>query len=174
MRRTVEKLVNLRADYITVWAVKSVVAAALKAVRGSETKILTVGALTSAEKNPALLTAPAARLAAAVRDGAAGIIAAPELILSVRDISPNPIITATPGIKFTSQENYPGQKWSSTVEEVIQVGGDYLIAGRIISTADNPEESAKKIIREIEIAQEKSPILASLRITIAELPGQRY
>ena len=78
----------------------------------------------------------------AVDSGATGIIAPatrPERIRHLRDIIGDDMLILSPGV---------GAQGGSA-KDTIEAGADFIIVGRAIYKSENPEESAKKIVREI-------------------------
>ncbi|MCP2605327.1 orotidine-5'-phosphate decarboxylase [Candidatus Aminicenantes bacterium AH-873-B07] len=85
----------------------------------------------------------------AIEAGIDGIVCSPkEIELLRRNLGEKPLIV-TPGIRpIWSQKN--DQKRIMTPREAIQKGADYLVIGRPIISASNPEEAFLKIINEIK------------------------
>lgn len=88
------------------------------------------------------------RARAAVAAGADGLIVSGETIAQVRkEVGPDPILVC-PGIRPTGSE--PGdQKRIATPAAAISAGADYLVVGRPIWQAPDPQAMAQSIIEEI-------------------------
>ena len=80
--------------------------------------------------------------------GLDGVVCSAGEIESLRNLCGRDFKLLSPGIrpKWASKND---QKRSVTPREAIELGADYLVIGRPISSADNPAEAAKKIIFEI-------------------------
>ncbi len=87
----------------------------------------------------------------AVANGAGGIVASAQEVAALRAKLPSEIVIVTPGIrpKGSPQDD---QARVMTPSEAIQAGADYLVVGRPIRDAPNPQEAAAAIAEEIASA----------------------
>lgn len=85
----------------------------------------------------------------AQKAGASGVVASPLDIVNLRrDLGENFVIV-TPGIRSADEQVSDDQKRTLSAFEAIQAGADYIVVGRPIRQAREPEEACRRIIREI-------------------------
>lgn len=95
------------------------------------------------------LTEEVERLALLARKaGLDGVVASPQEIRLIKDSCGDDFVVVTPGVRpsFASMDD---QKRVMTPAEAVKAGADYLVIGRPITKADNPEMAATKIIEEM-------------------------
>ncbi len=80
--------------------------------------------------------------------GLDGVICSPREIEAVKEIGGSGFLTVSPGVR-PAGSNINDQSRVATPREVIRAGGDYLVVGRPIRTAEDPYAAAWKIIEEI-------------------------
>lgn len=87
--------------------------------------------------------------ALAQTSGLAGVVASPREIQTIRNTCGREFMIVTPGIRpyWAARGD---QKRVMTPAEAVKLGADYLVVGRPITQADDPQEAALKIIREME------------------------
>lgn len=81
----------------------------------------------------------------AKKSGLTGVVCSPHEIKLVEKICGANFITVVPGIRPKGVEKQD-QSRIMTPDEAAKAGADYLVIGRPITQADNPEETLKKII----------------------------
>ena len=92
------------------------------------------------------------RLATLALDaGCGGIVASAQEASSLRQALGTAFTLVTPGIRPAGSVA-ADQARVVTPEAAIRAGADYLVVGRPISAADDPAESARTILRQIELA----------------------
>jgi len=92
------------------------------------------------------------RLARLAREaGMDGVVASPKEIGLIREACGPDFIIVTPGVRpvFASKDD---QKRVTTPADAVAAGSDYLVIGRPISAAANPETAADRILEEMSQA----------------------
>jgi orotidine-5'-phosphate decarboxylase len=84
----------------------------------------------------------------AVKFGLRGLVCSPLEIAALRKILPAHIQLVTPGIR-TGAEKADDQKRTLTPREAIQAGANWLVIGRPIYAAENPQAAAEKILESL-------------------------
>jgi orotidine-5'-phosphate decarboxylase len=81
--------------------------------------------------------------------GINGVVCSPQEITAIRNTCGKEFKIVTPGIRPAwSAAN--DQKRITTPKEALTMGADYMVIGRPITAADNPESAALRIIEELE------------------------
>jgi orotidine-5'-phosphate decarboxylase len=88
-----------------------------------------------------------ARMAQA--SGIPGVVASAQDVAAIRRACGRDFIIVTPGIRGTRSVAGDDQKRTLSPAEAIKEGADYIVVGRPIRTAENPEDEARQIVREI-------------------------
>lgn len=155
----VESVAQLGATFLTVHAYPQTMKAAVEGKRGSTLRILAVTVLTSYddadlaaagyEMNVKELAA--ARAAQARDTGVDGLVCSAEEVAGLRDIAGPGMALVTPGIRPAGSAT-GDQKRIMTPGRAIQAGADYLVVGRPIVDARDPQAAAEAIVTEIEQA----------------------
>lgn len=85
--------------------------------------------------------------------GMDGVVASPQEVPLVRNVCGADFLTLTPGVRpdFASLDD---QKRVMTPAEAIAAGSDYLVVGRPIAHAEQPQEAARLILNEMAAALE--------------------
>ena len=78
-----------------------------------------------------------------------GIVCSPHEIKLAKELSDNKLIIVTPGIRMI-KDNYNDQKRVMGPKEAVNLGANYLVIGRPITSSNNPTEAIKNINLEIE------------------------
>lgn len=161
---TCKILSDLGVDFITVHAFPQNVAAAIKGVQGTNTKILAVTVLTShndfdivkmgyhdmeiygAETRAEKLVKYRAQLA--VNEGTHGIVCSGQEASLLRYVHGEDLILVTPGIRFPEQ-SMDDQSRVVTPTEAFENGADYIVVGRGIRRAPNPYLAAEEYLESI-------------------------
>jgi len=156
--RGVESLSALGATFLTVHAYPQTMKAAVEARAGSDLKILAVTVLTSYDDadlqaagyrlSVSDLVEARARQAQAL--GVDGLVCSPEEAAALRQIVGRSMSLVTPGIRPAGTAS-GDQKRIMTPARAIAAGADYLVVGRPVVEAADPEAAAEAI--QAEIAQ---------------------
>jgi orotidine-5'-phosphate decarboxylase len=151
----VKSVVRLGASFLTVHAYPQTMKAAVEAREG-DLRILAVTVLTSYNDGDLAaagydFTVPelVAERAAQARDiGVDGLVCSAEEVARVRAIVGTKLALVTPGIRPAGAAA-GDQKRIATPAAAIAAGADYLVVGRPIVAAPDPEAAAEAIVAEI-------------------------
>jgi orotidine-5'-phosphate decarboxylase len=91
------------------------------------------------------------RATASIQAGCDGVIASGRAIQACRERLPEGALIVSPGIR-PSGGSINDHKRSSTPAQAIAAGSDYLVVGRPILQAPDPQEAAREIIDEMDAA----------------------
>ncbi len=80
--------------------------------------------------------------------GLDGVVASPLEIELIRKVCGNDFVIVTPGVRPMWAASNDQQR-VMTPAEAIEAGADYIVVGRPITASDNPRESARAILQEI-------------------------
>jgi orotidine-5'-phosphate decarboxylase len=157
--RGVESVARLGATFLTVHAYPQTMRAAVEGRGGSNLRLLGVTVLTSfddADLAEAGYSATVEHLvperAAQAREiGMDGIVCAPEEAAPLRLIVGAEMALVTPGIRPRGSTR-DEQKRVTTPAQAIGAGADYLVVGRPIIAAPDPQAAARAIVDEIAAA----------------------
>lgn len=84
--------------------------------------------------------------------GAQGVVSSPQEVPLIRNVCGNDFLTVTPGVRPAwSVSN--DQKRITTPGEAIALGSDYIVVGRPILKASDPQEAAQSIVQEMMSAK---------------------
>jgi orotidine-5'-phosphate decarboxylase len=152
----VESVAKLGATFLTVHAYPQTMQAAVEARKGSRLRILGVTVLTSyddadlaAAGYGRTVAALAAERAAQARDiGMDGLVCSAEEAGKLRTIAGPGMVLVTPGIRPAGADK-GDQKRIMTPAAAIKAGADYLVVGRPIVAASDPQAAALAIVAEI-------------------------
>ena len=137
---TVEKatasVAGLAAQLLTVHARPDVMRAAVRGKGGSNLKILGVTVLTSLDKQ-------------ALEDIGYNDVASPLEAASIRALVPDSFLVVTPGVRPRGSAA-GDQKRIATPSAALSSGATHLVVGRPITQADDPAQSARSIMAEID------------------------
>jgi orotidine-5'-phosphate decarboxylase len=157
--RGVESVVRLGASFLTVHAYPQTMHAAVDARKGSPLRILAVTVLTSYDDADLAaagydFTVPelVAERAGQARDvGVDGLVCSPVEAEMLRPMLGPGMVLVTPGIRPAEAEK-GDQKRVMTPASAIAAGADYLVVGRPVVAAPDPEAAAAAIVAEIAAA----------------------
>jgi orotidine-5'-phosphate decarboxylase len=94
-----------------------------------------------------------AELAAA--NGLDGVVASPHEIAAVRSVvARENFLLVTPGVRRASS-SHDDQRRVMTPAEAVRAGADYLVVGRAILNAPDPQRAARDIVEEMKRAGEE-------------------
>jgi orotidine-5'-phosphate decarboxylase len=82
----------------------------------------------------------------AKESGLDGVVCSPHEVQMIKSICGNEFITVTPGIRpLTSHQD--DQKRITTPQEALKLGTDFMVIGRPITTAQNPQKALENILQ---------------------------
>ena len=159
----VKSVARLGASFVTVHGYPQTMQAAV-AAREGDLRILAVTVLTSYDNSDlraagydlAVPELAAKRAAQALDIGIDGVVCSAEEAARLRSIVGTKMALVTPGIRPAGAES-GDQKRIMTPAAAVAAGADYLVVGRPIVAAADPEAAARAIIAEIaeQAAKEK-------------------
>jgi orotidine-5'-phosphate decarboxylase len=160
--RGVANVARMGVQFLTIHAYPQTMRAAVEAKAGSDLKLLAVTVLTSyddgdlAEAGFALgVDALAAKRAAQARSiGVDGLVCSPREAAALRAAIGPDMLLVTPGIR-PERSATGDQKRALTPADAIAAGADYLVVGRPILEASDPNAAVEAIVAEIAAAQRK-------------------
>jgi orotidine-5'-phosphate decarboxylase len=91
-----------------------------------------------------------ARLEAATAGGCDGVVCSAHEIAAVKARAPR-LATMVPGIRLLGEASHD-QARVATPEEAIRRGADWLVVGRAVTAAGDPEAAAESVTRDVEAA----------------------
>ena len=158
VRRSARVAADLGVSFLTVHADQKVVRAAVRGAEGTNLKILAVTVLTSMSDADlqeegfqcSVQELVLRRARRAIEAGCHGIVASGQEAAAIRSL-PGGFIIVTPGIRSAGADRHEQQR-STTPQQAIAAGADYLVVGRPIRDAADPRRAAEQIIREISEA----------------------
>jgi orotidine-5'-phosphate decarboxylase len=159
VQKGVESVAQMGAAFLTVHGYPQTMKAAVAGKRGSTLRILAVTVLTSYDDTDLAAAGydmSVAELAAArgrqARDiGIDGLVCSPEEAATLRDIAGPGMVLVTPGIRPAGSAS-GDQKRTMTPAKAIEAGADYLVVGRPVTEAADPQRAADAIVADIEQA----------------------
>jgi orotidine-5'-phosphate decarboxylase len=157
----VKSVSRVGATFLTVHAYPQTMKAAAGAREGG-LRVLAVTVLTSyddadlkvAGYNMSVRDLVAQRARQALEAGVDGLVCSPEEVASLRAIVGDKLALVTPGIRPAGTAA-GDQKRIATPSAAILAGADYLVVGRPVVTAADPEAAAQAIVAEIASAAKK-------------------
>jgi orotidine-5'-phosphate decarboxylase len=85
----------------------------------------------------------------AQKAGAAGVVASPQDIASLRAHLGDDFLLVTPGIRSSQEAVKDDQKRTLSAQEAVKLGADYIVVGRPIRQAADPLAACRNIVEEI-------------------------
>jgi len=85
----------------------------------------------------------------AIRAGLRGLVCSPQEVVKLRQFVPPAMQLVTPGIR-TGAEKADDQKRTLTPKEAILAGANWLVIGRPIYAAPDPQKAVQAILRELQ------------------------
>ena len=155
VKKSIESLSSLPIKMLTVHTSggKDMMSAAMEAVSGTDIKVFGVTVLTSLSDDDTntIFKRTSSKQVQAMLDSAElagidGVVCSPhELELLSKRTS---LLSITPGIRLENSND--DQKRVMTPKEAIDLGADYLVIGRPITSSENIGESLNKIFQSIQ------------------------
>jgi orotidine-5'-phosphate decarboxylase len=154
--RATEQVAEIGATFLTVHAFPQTMTAAVGALGASPMKLLAVTVMTSYD-NADLAEAGyslgvkdlVARRAQQAQDaGVHGLILSAEEVAAMRALLGPGMLLVTPGIRPAGAA-LADQKRVMTPSEAIRAGSDFLVVGRPVTQASDPQAAAEAIVAEI-------------------------
>ena len=159
--QAIRSAASLGADIVNVHASggPAMLTAAAQAARETGVTVIAVTVLTSLDENElraiGLQATPAeqvVRLAKLTKDcGLAGVVCSPKEITLVREACGRDFLTVVPGIRPAGAA-VGDQKRIMTPAEAAKAGADYIVVGRPILQADDPQGAARAVNAELAAA----------------------
>jgi orotidine-5'-phosphate decarboxylase len=145
--------------FLTVHGSRAIMRAAVEGRGDSKTKLLGVTVLTSFDHEDMAdlgFSVPVSdlvelRVRKAVESGMDGVVCSPLEIRRVREAGGPKLIIVTPGVRSIGAAK-GDQKRIATPSEAVRNGADYLVIGRQVTRASNPEAACREILAEIGAA----------------------
>ena len=159
VERATAQAAGLGATFLTVHAYPQTMRAAVAGAKGTGLRLLAVTVLTSYDDADLLEAGYRFGVVEMVRRraeqaealGVDGLVASAEEVPDVRASVGKTMILVTPGIRPAGAEA-GDQKRVATPAGAIRGGADYLVVGRPITTAADPQQAAAAIVVEIAAA----------------------
>ncbi len=159
VQKGVESVAQMGATFLTVHGFPQTMQAAVAGRQGSSLRILAVTVLTSYDDADLAaagygmgVAALAAQRAQQARDiGIDGLVCSPEEATNLRKIAGPEMALVTPGIRPLGSAS-GDQKRIMSPARAIRSGADYLVVGRPITAAPDPQQAAEAIVAEIKQA----------------------
>ena len=158
--KAMKSLSSLDVDIINVHAAGAIemmqAAAAGFADCDRKPLVIAVTQLTSTDqqtmKNQLLIDYPMEEVVAkyaanAEAAGLAGVVCSPLEVPAVKKICGESLVTVTPGVRFAG-EGKGDQKRVTTPQQAAELGSDFIVMGRSITGAGNPEEAYIRAMKE--------------------------
>ena len=155
VKKSIESLSSLPIKMLTVHTSggKDMMSAAVEAVSGTDIKVFGVTVLTSLsdEDTNTIFKRTSSKQVEAMLDLAElaeidGVVCSPHELKNVK--KRESLLSITPGIRL--QDSDDDQKRVMTPKEAIDLGADYLVIGRPITSSENIGESLNKIFQSIQ------------------------
>ena len=155
VKKSIQSLSSLPIKMLTVHTSggKDMMSAAMEAVSGSDIKVFGVTVLTSLsdEDTNTIFKRTSSKQVEAMLDlaqlaGIDGVVCSPHEIKNVK--KRESLLSITPGIRL--QDSDDDQKRVMTPKDAIDLGADYLVIGRPITSSENIGESLNKIFQSIQ------------------------
>jgi orotidine-5'-phosphate decarboxylase len=157
VKRATRQICNASAPtFLTVHGSRAIMQAAVEGRGASKTKLLGVTVLTSFDQEDMAdlgFSVPVSdlvdlRVRKAVESGMDGVVCSPLEAARVREIAGSDLLIVAPGVRSTAAAK-GDQKRVATPKEAIRDGADYLVIGRQVTRAPDPEAACREILAEI-------------------------
>jgi orotidine-5'-phosphate decarboxylase len=146
--------------FLTVHGSRAIMRAAVEGRAESATKLLGVTVLTSFDQEDmadlgfsvSVSGLVELRVRKAVESGMDGVVCSPLEVARIREIAGSQLVIVTPGVRSIAAAA-GDQKRIATPGEAIRRGADYLVIGRQVTRATDPEAAYREILAEIGASQ---------------------
>lgn len=157
--RAVRALSERGAQFCTVHGNQAIMEAAA-AAKGNDLRVLAVTALTSLDQGDLydmgfhcdVAELVLSRARRALSAGCDGVVSSGLEVQRLRAEAPRELIVVTPGIRPVANTADSDQKRVMTPSSALHAGADYLVVGRPIRDADDPQAAAEALQAEIAAA----------------------
>jgi orotidine-5'-phosphate decarboxylase len=170
VKRAVKQVANLGVSFLTVHGNGKIIQAAVEGRGASDLKLLSVTVLTCLDDEDMkefgfACTVPDLvlhRARKALEAGCDGVISSPQEAEKVRDLaamikgSNNKFLVVTPGVRPGNSSTDDHKRLARPLD-AIRAGADYLVIGRPIREAANPQQAARDIVTEMQAAFDSLP-----------------
>jgi orotidine-5'-phosphate decarboxylase len=164
-RATLQICKGVVVKFLTVHGSRPIMRAAVEGRGEHATKLLAVTVLTSFDQEDlADLGYPVPisdlvelRVRKAVESGIDGIVCSPLDAARVREAGGQNLIIVTPGVRSAGAA-MGGQKRVATPGEAVRNGADYLVIGREVTRAADPQAVCREILAEIAAVGHNVPV----------------
>lgn len=156
VRRATAQVAKRGVRFLTIHGSRAVMEAAVEGRGNSGLQLLGVTVLTSFDQSDlqqlgyscSVTDLVTLRVQNAINAGVDGIVCSPLEVARVRELTgPGPILV-TPGVRSPGTDN-GDQKRVATPREAISAGATWLVVGRQVTRAANPEAEVEKILMEL-------------------------
>ncbi len=158
VKRAVKQVAQSGVSLLTVHGSEAVMRAAVQGREGSNLKLLAVTVLTSFDKtdladlgyNCTVEELVELRVNKAMAAGVDGLVCSPLEAARVRSLTGPTAILVTPGVRSAGAAK-GDQKRVATPAEAMAAGATYLVIGRQVTRAADPEQAVIDILEELKI-----------------------
>ena len=160
VKRATARVADLGVQFLTVHAHRKTMHAALEGKQAQpELKILAVTVLTNFDLNDvqesgspwSISELVAARAKVAAEVGCHGVVASGQEPKAIRQVVGQTLAIVTPGVRPVGADTHDQARVTSPSQAIDQ-GSDYLVVGRPIRDADDPQAAAQAIVIEMQEA----------------------
>jgi orotidine-5'-phosphate decarboxylase len=159
VKRATARIAETDVRFLTVHGSQAVMRAAVDGRGNSNLQLLAVTVLTSFDQEDladlgyecALSDLVALRVRKAIAASMDGIVCSPWDAAAVREIAGSAAIVVTPGVRSRTAAT-GDQKRVATPSDAVQAGADYVVVGREVTRAEDPESEVRRIMEEIGCA----------------------
>ena len=158
VKRAVAQVARRGARFLTIHASNQVMLAAAEGRGGTDLQLLAVTVLTSVDQadleSDGIPThidqLVELRVRNAVAAGIDGLVCSPVEVARVREIAGPDAVLVTPGVR-SAGKSLGDQKRVATPAEAIARGASYLVIGREVTRAPDPQGEVQRILSEIRL-----------------------
>jgi len=160
VQRATTRVADLGVQFLTVHAHQRIMQAAVEGRQSHpDLKILAVTVLTNFSEwdikesgsNWSISELVAVRAKAAADAGCDGVVVSGQESKAIRQATSQKLVIVTPGVRLSGGEKHD-QVRVTTPTVSIEQGSDYLVVGRPIRDADDPQAVVKSIVSEMQMA----------------------
>ena len=165
VKRATARVADLGVQFLTVHAHRKTMQAAVEGKRAQpDLKILAVTVLTNFDLKDvqesgstwSISELVVARAKAASEAGCQGVVASGQEPNAIRQAVGQKLAIVTPGVRPVGADAHD-QARVTTPSQAIDQGSDYIVVGRPIRDADDPQVAAQSILSEMQLAFDRQP-----------------